>query len=103
MQKQLAEHVIVNQNRSFKTFDTRWKLYWIWVKRAYDYYNIKMNCLLCEYKEVQLRINQCNESNDLSILKEQKIVGMTTTGAAKHFQTIDQLGARIGIYFYSEL
>ncbi|NXS77528.1 ZNFX1 protein, partial [Erpornis zantholeuca] len=74
---------------------SRWRLYRLWL-RTYQS-SIRENMLKHEerYQEAAERLKEVKLEQDLCILNEAKIVGMTTTGAAKYRRILQYIRPRI--------
>lgn len=75
----------------------RWKLYRLWVLRYRS--DLRTKALASEqvYQEAAERLNEIRRHEDLSVLRQARVVGMTTTGAAKYRQALQQLQPRLVI------
>uniref|UniRef100_A0A914YQY9 Uncharacterized protein n=1 Tax=Panagrolaimus superbus TaxID=310955 RepID=A0A914YQY9_9BILA len=68
---------------------SRWRLYQYWIEKVRDVINVELKNLEDEYSENVKRLTELRSLADVSILKAAKVVGMTTTGAAKHQKHFD--------------
>uniref|UniRef100_UPI00358EECEB NFX1-type zinc finger-containing protein 1-like n=1 Tax=Myxine glutinosa TaxID=7769 RepID=UPI00358EECEB len=73
----------------------RWRLYSAWLTRFKDNLLQRRSMLEQRVEETAAVIKTCNEERDLFILRGAKVIGMTTTGAAKHRNLLQQLKPRI--------
>lgn len=73
----------------------RWDLYRLWVKLYIEDLGeqIKANCRL--YREECLRFNDICNHEDVAVAEKAKIIGMTTTGAAKYRHIIAGIKPKI--------
>lgn len=69
--------------------DNRWNLYRLWVKLYAQIYENQIKAKREEYQIECLRFNGLRKEEDIEIVKKAKIIGMTTTGAAKYRHIID--------------
>ncbi|NXU40378.1 ZNFX1 protein, partial [Drymodes brunneopygia] len=76
---------------------SRWRLYRLWLKTYQG--SIRENILDYEeeYQAAAERLKRLKLEQDLCILSEARIVGMTTTGAAKYRQILQYIKPRIVI------
>ncbi|XP_075703159.1 NFX1-type zinc finger-containing protein 1 [Rhinoderma darwinii] len=77
--------------------NTRWRLYRHWVQ-LYQM-DIRQKILAHEqsYQDSADRLNELRQKQDLQILKEATVIGMTTTGAAKYRRILQEVEPRIVI------
>ncbi|XP_038069842.1 NFX1-type zinc finger-containing protein 1-like [Patiria miniata] len=61
----------------------RWRLYRLWVKRFLDDHKTKLQEQRQVYSDLSEKLDAMNRDENLEILQEAKVIGMTTTGAAK--------------------
>ncbi|XP_067656401.1 NFX1-type zinc finger-containing protein 1-like [Haliotis asinina] len=82
-------------------WNDRRHLYWYWVQLLHDFLEArKMDELkdkLCQFKEMVTEYENAKRKIDVDILKEAKVVGMTTTGAAKNYDLLELVKPRIVI------
>ncbi|KAH9515710.1 NFX1-type zinc finger-containing protein 1 [Bulinus truncatus] len=75
----------------------RYSLYMLWLKRYEDHLKEKLNMALEELKSLlRLEKDEIDEET-ASLLKRSRIIGMTTTGAAKHKSLLDKVGCSVVI------
>ncbi|KAH9515715.1 NFX1-type zinc finger-containing protein 1 [Bulinus truncatus] len=73
----------------------RFKLYKFWLMKYLDQLNTKMRGLVEEYNSVhKIKLEQ-RQMEDVHILQDAKVIGMTTTGAAKHRKVLQNVGPKI--------
>ncbi|KAG8565493.1 hypothetical protein GDO81_012876 [Engystomops pustulosus] len=77
--------------------NTRWKLYRHWIQ-LYQI-DIRRKTLAHEqnYQDLADRLTELRQKQDLQILKEATVIGMTTTGAAKYRRILQEVEPRIVI------
>uniref|UniRef100_A0AC35GUL3 RZ-type domain-containing protein n=1 Tax=Panagrolaimus sp. PS1159 TaxID=55785 RepID=A0AC35GUL3_9BILA len=66
----------------------RWKLYQFWIQKCREKVKEKVKTLEEEYGKIMKELIEYRTLADLDVLKSAKVVGMTTTGAAKHQSTL---------------
>ncbi|KAI4900627.1 hypothetical protein NFI96_021503, partial [Prochilodus magdalenae] len=73
----------------------RWKLYRLWVLRYRT--ELRAKALQAEqiYQDAAERLAEVRRHEDLCVLREAKVIGMTTTGAAKYRQALQVLRPRL--------
>ncbi|KAK3574831.1 hypothetical protein QTP86_018421, partial [Hemibagrus guttatus] len=75
----------------------RWRLYRLWVLRYQI--DLRRKALEAEqhYQDAAERLAEIRRREDLCVLKHAKVIGMTTTGAAKYRQVLQELKPRLVI------
>ena len=78
-----------------ETKKIRWKAYrhWLNAYREMDYQKVEK--LTQEYKKAAENMEFASTLQNAEICRTMKIVGMTTTAAAKHAKLIQELGCKI--------
>lgn len=69
--------------------NNRWNLYRLWIKLYVNMFESQIKVLRDGYRTECLRFNGLRKQEDIEIVKKAKIIGMTTTGAAKYRHIID--------------
>ncbi|XP_031784747.1 NFX1-type zinc finger-containing protein 1 isoform X2 [Nasonia vitripennis] len=92
--QELENHPLLNENRT-PSNNLCWENYWGWVRHCYESAIKRLAELEEEYRQVRLQLNEAKQLVDLATLKQHKVVGLTTTGAAKLFSTLRELRAPI--------
>jgi len=75
----------------------RWRLYNFWVSKLVEPIIQELNNLCAEYDAQQKLLDEIVQEEDYSIIKSALIIGMTTSGAAKHRQLLQRVKPRIVI------
>ncbi|XP_059169736.1 NFX1-type zinc finger-containing protein 1-like [Physella acuta] len=73
----------------------RYRLYKLWIDRYLKSLNGKIKSLVEEYDEVLARKMEVRKMQDVDILEQAQVIGMTTTGAAKHRKLLQAVKPRI--------
>ncbi|XP_051562536.1 NFX1-type zinc finger-containing protein 1-like [Myxocyprinus asiaticus] len=75
----------------------RWRLYRLWVLRYRT--DLRTKALHSEqvFQDAAERLNEIRCREDLCVLRKARVVGMTTTGAAKYRQALQELQPRLVI------
>ncbi|NXY18307.1 ZNFX1 protein, partial [Atrichornis clamosus] len=76
---------------------SRWRLYRLWLQTYQGFIRRRILRHEEQYQAAAERLKELKLQEDLCILKEAKIVGMTTTGAAKYQQILQKVEPRIVI------
>ncbi|NWV10824.1 ZNFX1 protein, partial [Ptilonorhynchus violaceus] len=76
---------------------SRWRLYRLWLQTYQGFIRDKILQHEQEYQAAAERLKELKMQEDLRILQEAKIVGMTTTGAAKYRRILQNVEPRIVI------
>jgi hypothetical protein len=74
----------------------RWILYRYWVDRLREVLLEKLHRQEAHFRSEAKKYEEVQQMNDVEILRESLIVGMTTTGAAKFQSSLQALKAKIG-------
>ena len=75
----------------------RWRLYHFWLKKFRRGLRQKTQHMATEYHDAVQRLQEINDHNNLQVMKRMKVIGMTTTGAARYQHIIQQLAPPIVI------
>ncbi|NXR22404.1 ZNFX1 protein, partial [Cinclus mexicanus] len=76
---------------------SRWRLYRLWLKTYQGFIREDILHLEEKYQEAAERLKRLKLQQDLCILSQARIVGMTTTGAAKYRQILQYIQPQIVI------
>ncbi|NXG11509.1 ZNFX1 protein, partial [Sakesphorus luctuosus] len=76
---------------------SRWRLYRLWLQTYQGFIRRRILQHEQEYQAAAERLKELKLQEDLCILKKARIVGMTTTGAAKYRQILQNIESRIVI------
>ncbi|NXJ89686.1 ZNFX1 protein, partial [Corythaixoides concolor] len=76
---------------------SRWRLYRLWLQTYQGYIRRRILQHEQQYQAAAERLTELRLQEDLCILKEAQVVGMTTTGAAKYRQILQKVEPRIVI------
>ncbi|KAM6248804.1 NFX1-type zinc finger-containing protein 1 isoform 1-T1 [Porphyrio hochstetteri] len=75
--------------------NSRWRLYRLWLQTYQGFIRQRILQHERQYQAAAGRLMELKQQDDLCILKEAQVVGMTTTGAAKYRQILQKLEPRI--------
>ncbi|KAJ3603008.1 hypothetical protein NHX12_030752, partial [Muraenolepis orangiensis] len=75
----------------------RWRLYRLWVSRYRASLQDQLQQSEEEYQNVVERLEDVRRSENVSLLREAKVIGMTTTGAAKFRKILQEVRPRVVI------
>ena len=75
----------------------RWRMYNCWASSFCDERSAFVKYLSREYNQCSSRLNELNSEKDYRILMRARVVGMTTTGAAKNRRLLQRIHPRIVI------
>ncbi|XP_022092094.1 NFX1-type zinc finger-containing protein 1-like isoform X2 [Acanthaster planci] len=89
----------VNRVWSLKISD-RWRLYRLWVRKYLEDHEAELQRQRQVYEDLSEKLQDFRSEEDLEILREANIIGMTTTGAAKYRAVLQRL--RPGIVVVEE-
>ncbi|KAH9507649.1 NFX1-type zinc finger-containing protein 1 [Bulinus truncatus] len=73
----------------------RYRLYKFWVQSKKKKLSKNLIILTKEFKNVLQRKKEANSLKDIAILQRARVIGMTTTGAARHRKVLQTVGCRI--------
>ncbi|CAM1296818.1 ZNFX1 (predicted) [Pycnogonum litorale] len=76
---------------TLRNFNDRWRLYRYWRKRYAQTINAKIVDLHDRYLREVNALKELNDREKLHVLKNAKVIGATTTGAAKHWRLLQQI------------
>jgi superfamily I DNA and/or RNA helicase len=76
---------------------SRWRLYQFWIQEAQKTVKLEFLRLERTYCNQKKLLSEHNAFADLDVLKTAKVIGMTTTGAAKYQSTLLSIKPRIVI------
>ncbi|XP_074461788.1 NFX1-type zinc finger-containing protein 1 isoform X2 [Larus michahellis] len=76
---------------------SRWRLYRLWLQTYQGFIRQRILQHERQYQAAAERLTELRLQEDLCILKEAQVVGMTTTGAAKYRQILQKVEPRIVI------
>uniref|UniRef100_T1IT09 RZ-type domain-containing protein n=1 Tax=Strigamia maritima TaxID=126957 RepID=T1IT09_STRMM len=79
------------------SFADRWKLYRRWIRQFQVCVEERMIQLQRQYETEAKKLKEVINAEELSILRDKDIIGMTTTGAAKYLETLRELKPSIVI------
>lgn len=88
-EKMTEEHAKAVGNINALLPNDRWNLYRLWVKLYVHGFESQIKIFRDQYRIECLRYNGLRKQEDIEIVKKAKIIGMTTTGAAKYRHIID--------------
>ena len=73
----------------------RYALYRLWLDRCKSVLSDKMTSLVEQYEQILAQKNEIIGQETVSILRKAKIIGMTTTGAARYRSVLQAVGCKI--------
>ncbi|XP_033626155.1 NFX1-type zinc finger-containing protein 1-like [Asterias rubens] len=79
------------------TLSDRWRLYRLWVNRYIEEQEELLSKYRRSYDSLSKEVETINASVDLEVLSKARVIGMTTTGAARCQSMLQLLGPRIVI------
>ncbi|CAM1296813.1 znfx1 (predicted) [Pycnogonum litorale] len=94
MSEEEANSVDVSRIHNLKD---RWRLYRYWVKLFIQDVNAEIIQSHESYWREVNALQELNELKDLQVLKKAKVIGVTTTGAAKYWRLLQQLNLPVMI------
>jgi len=94
--RRTVERLLQQQNLWQLQAQERWILYRYWVDRLRNVLLERLRRQEAHFRSVARKYEEVQQMNDLDILRESLIVGMTTTGAAKFQSLLQALKAKIG-------
>ncbi|KAM9296225.1 NFX1-type zinc finger-containing protein 1 [Gastrophryne carolinensis] len=77
--------------------NSRWRLYRYWIQLYQQDIRLKILTHEQNYQELSDRLTELRQRQDLHILQKAKVIGMTTTGAAKYRRILQEVEPRIVI------
>ena len=79
------------------SIEQRWSLYLLWLTRLREHLRVEMRREQTKYLEISNEYEELRNIEDLGILRNSRVVGMTTTCASKNHKLLRQLQPRIVI------
>uniref|UniRef100_A0A8C9W6D5 Zinc finger NFX1-type containing 1 n=1 Tax=Scleropages formosus TaxID=113540 RepID=A0A8C9W6D5_SCLFO len=104
IRKELAKTTALSEEEEASIYDVwtlslqeRWKLYRLWVMRYRT--DMRTRALQSEkvYQDAAERLAEIRMRQDLCVLQEARVIGMTTTGAAKYRRALQEVRPRLVI------
>lgn len=92
------QHVNYKDPTSLKS-NERWGLYWKWVDDYYKSLIANLEIMEKQYRQVYKEYEEIKLIDDIRIMKTMKVIGMTTTGAARYQTTLQAIKSPIGKEF----
>eukprot|EP00033_Pygsuia_biforma_P004585 GCRY01005027.1.p1 GENE.GCRY01005027.1~~GCRY01005027.1.p1 ORF type:complete len:2003 (+),score=401.39 GCRY01005027.1:144-6152(+) len=92
-----AHHIPLDANVWDLDVSTRKRLYDIWVEDARNNFLRNLQEKISEYDDISTQIEELEWTTKVSLIKSAKIVGMTTTGAAKFTKIIQAVKPKVVI------
>ncbi|XP_046560622.1 NFX1-type zinc finger-containing protein 1-like [Haliotis rubra] len=77
------------------TMEDRWRLYRHWVYKFCEKLQKDIHAKEQSYREVVAEYKELQMNEDMQILREATVIGMTTTAAARYQQALAEIGPRI--------
>uniref|UniRef100_A0A915JZM5 NFX1-type zinc finger-containing protein 1 n=1 Tax=Romanomermis culicivorax TaxID=13658 RepID=A0A915JZM5_ROMCU len=79
------------------SINDRWRLYTSWVESFREVCEAKMSAIQQKYAAIVGRYNEIRTMKTMAVLKKARVLGMTTTGAAKHQAVLSAVKPKIAI------
>ena len=73
----------------------RWKLYRLWLVRAEKHYLQKVQSNQPDYEKALARLNELIQEEDFHVLQKARVIGMTTTCAARYRRILQRISPKI--------
>ncbi|XP_069677593.1 NFX1-type zinc finger-containing protein 1-like [Periplaneta americana] len=91
----IAEQLLQQEDLWQLQADERWIIYWYWMHMLRRNLLLKMEEWQNDLQTAYRIKDEIQDYNDLQALKNSKVVGMTTTGAARHHKLLQDLKPKI--------
>ncbi|XP_030230322.1 NFX1-type zinc finger-containing protein 1 isoform X2 [Gadus morhua] len=91
-----AEEMAIDDVRQL-SFAERWRLYRLWVSRYRSFLQDQLQKSMEEYQNTVERLEEVRLNEKISLLRNAKVIGMTTTGAAKFRKILQEVRPRLVI------
>ena len=75
--------------------ENRWKLYRFWIGKYKAKLREEIKNIEQQYQVEQERLAELKQQRDLEIMRQAKVIGMTTTGAATYWHVLQQIQPKI--------
>ena len=100
--KDLESREIMTEDEEKRTRDllkmspnSRWKLYRLWLQRAEKHYLKTLQNIQLVYETILARQRKVMQEEDLHVLQNARVIGMTTTCAARYRQILQRISPKI--------
>ena len=100
--KELESNEIMTEGEEKHTRDLwkmspnrRWKLYRLWLQRAEKHYLKTLQNIQLDYERILARQREVMQEEDLHVLQDARVIGMTTTCAARYRQILQRISPKI--------
>ena len=77
------------------TQQQRWELYKLWLARAEKHYLQQLLSKQPDYERAQARLNELLQEEDFHVLQKARVIGMTTTCAARYRRILQRICPKI--------
>ena len=77
------------------TQQQRWKLYRLWLKRTEKHYLHQLQSNQPDYEKALARLSELTREEDFHVLQKARVIGMTTTCAARYRSILQRINPRI--------
>ena len=100
--RDLQSDEVMSREEEKRTYDLnrlslhrRWTLYRLWLQRAEKHYLNQLQSKQPEYEKALARKNELTQEEDFHVLQEARVIGMTTTCAARYRRILQRICPRI--------
>ena len=73
----------------------RWELYKLWLSRAEKHYLQQLQSKQPDYEKALARLNELSQEEDFHVLQKARVIGMTTTCAARYRRILQRICPKI--------
>ena len=73
----------------------RWELYKLWLARAEKHYLQQLQTKQPDYEKALARLNELSQEEDFHVLQKARVIGMTTTCAARYRRILQRICPKI--------
>lgn len=91
--------VLLQQHPQMLSPNSRWILYWYWVSQLREKYAKRLEELEAEHRNKMVQYEEYKQLEDLHVVKQADVIGMTTTGAARLNLLLKSLHPAVGMSY----
>lgn len=95
--------VLLQQHPQMVSPNSRWILYWYWVSQLRQIFAERLEKLEAEHRNKMTQYEEYKQLEDLDVVKQADVVGMTTTGAARLNLLLKSLHPAVGKSYWMSM
>lgn len=91
--------LLLQQHPQQMSPNSRWILYWYWVSQLRQIFAKRLEELEAEHRNKMIQYEEYRQMEDLHVVKQADVIGMTTTGAARLNLLLKSLHPTVGMSY----